>query len=224
MRMGRAGVLLMKSRAAWAASGACCGFRRFPSGISESPIKTSYDCKAAGLGCGNVFGPGCVERNTARTVQVLRSGGGQQQRASRMRTMGFFTGDWTAILGAFLFAVAARAQAPPGPLVPQPGVTVQRAPAGSTIKLRSVLVNTPVTVRDASGEMVHTLEAKDFRLTDNGVGKKITHFDLGGDPISLVVVVETSSRIDALMPQIRKTGILLTQAVTGPRGGPAIVG
>ena len=141
-----------------------------------------------------------------------------------MRTMGFFTGDWTAILGALLFAVAARAQAPPGPLVPQPGVTVQRAPAGSTIKLRSVLVNTPVTVRDASGEMVHTLEAKDFRLTDNGVEQKITHFDLGGDPISLVVVVETSSRIDALMPQIRKTGILLTQAVTGPTGETAIVG
>lgn len=128
------------------------------------------------------------------------------------------------MLGALLFAVAGRAQAPPGPITPQPGAPVQRAPAASTIKLRSILVNTPVTVRDASGEMVHTLEAKDFRLTDNGVEQKITHFDLGGDPISLVVVVETSSRIDSLMPQIRKTGILLTQAVAGPTGDTAIVG
>jgi VWFA-related protein len=103
-------------------------------------------------------------------------------------------------------------------------VTVQIAPTASTIKLRSILVNTPVTVRDASGEMVHTLEAKDFRITDNGVEQTITHFDLGGDPISLVVVVETSSRIDPLMPQIRKTGILLTQAVAGPTGETAIVG
>ena len=130
----------------------------------------------------------------------------------------------TAILGALLFAVPGRGQAPAGPITPQPGVTVQIAPTAPTIKLRSFLVNTPVTVRDASGEMVHTLEAKDFRITDNGVEQNITHFDLGGDPISLVVVVETSSRIDSLMPQIRKTGILLTQAVAGPTGETAIVG
>jgi VWFA-related protein len=38
------------------------------------------------------------------------------------------------------------------------------------------------------------------------------------------VVVETSSRIEALMPELRKTGILLTQAVAGPTGEIAIVG
>jgi len=138
--------------------------------------------------------------------------------------MKILTSGSTAILGALLFAVPGRGQAPAGPITPQPGVTVQIAPTAPTIKLRSILVNTPVTVRDASGEMVHTLEAKDFRITDNGVEQKITHFDLGGDPISLVVVVETSSRIDSLMPQIRKTGILLTQAVAGPTGETAIVG
>jgi VWFA-related protein len=129
-----------------------------------------------------------------------------------------------AILGALLFATGAYGQAPEGPITPPPGGVIQTAPAATTIKLRSILVNTPVTVRDTSGEMVHTLEAKDFRITDNGVEQKITYFDLGGDPISLVVVVETSSRIEPLMPQIRKTGILLTQAVTGPTGETAIVG
>jgi VWFA-related protein len=129
-----------------------------------------------------------------------------------------------AILGAVLFATGAYGQAPEGPITPQPGAVIQKAPTATTIKLRSILVNTPVTVRDTSGEMVHTLEAKDFRITDNGVEQKITHFDLGGDPVSLAVVVETSSRIEPLMPQIRKTGILLTQAVTGPTGETAIVG
>ena len=129
-----------------------------------------------------------------------------------------------AVLGPLALATSVYGQAPAGPITPQPGVMVQIAPAASTIKLRSILVNTPVTVRDASGEMVHTLEAKDFRITDNGVQQTITHFDLGGDPVSLVVVVETSSRIDPLMPQIRKTGILLTQAVAGPTGETAIVG
>ena len=96
--------------------------------------------------------------------------------------MKILTSGSTAILGALLFAVPGRGQAPAGPITPQPGVTVQIAPTAPTIKLRSILVNTPVTVRDASGEMVHTLEAKDFRVTDNGVEQKITHFDLGGDP------------------------------------------
>src|ERR1700731_362291 len=84
------------------------------------------------------------------------------------------------------------AQAPDGPMIPQPGVPIQAAP--TAIKVRTVLVNTPVTVRNEKGEMVHDLEESDFRITDNGAPQKITHFNLGGDPISLVVVVEPSSR------------------------------
>ena len=132
------------------------------------------------------------------------------------------TKSWV-ILGTLLFATGAYAQAPEGPMTPPPGVVIQKAPPEKTFKVRSILVNTPVTVRDASGQMVHTLEASDFRITDNGVEQKITHFGLGGYPISLVVLVETSSRVEALMPEIRKTGILLTQAVTGPTGETAIV-
>ncbi len=120
-----------------------------------------------------------------------------------------------ALRGAF-------AQAPAGPITPQPDVTIQKAPAA--IKVRTVLVNTPVTVRNERGEMVHDLEETDFRITDNGVPQKITHFDLGGDPISLVVVVETSSRIASSLPHIRKAGILISQVVTGPTGEGAVVG
>lgn len=114
--------------------------------------------------------------------------------------------------GIALAAGPAHGQAPEGPIVPQPGVEVQQAPPGKTIKLHSVLVNTPVTVRDTKGEMVHNLEAKDFHVTDNGVEQKISHFDLGSEPLSIVVVVETSARISAILPEIRKTGTLLTQA------------
>ena len=115
------------------------------------------------------------------------------------------------------------AQAPTGPLPPRPGVAVQQAPK-SEIKVQVALVTTPVTVRDTRGEMVHNLEAKDFRVTDNGTAQKISHFDLGGDPISLVILVETSSRVEPLMPEIRKTGILFTQTVMGPTGEAAVVG
>ena len=130
------------------------------------------------------------------------------------------------LIGLVFLAVPVRAQAPPGPVAPLPGTPIQQAPAGSQAKLvvRVSLVNTPVTVRDAKGQMVTSLDAKDFQITDNGVAQRITHFDLGGDPLSVVVLFETSSRLDPLLPELRKTGILLTQTVLGPSGEAAIVG
>lgn len=121
-----------------------------------------------------------------------------------------------------LAPTCAGAQAPAGPITPDPTAPKETAPA--TIKVRTVLVNTPVTVRNGKGEMVHDLEESDFRITDNGVPQKVTHFNLGGDPISLAVVVEKSSRIASALPQIRKAGILISQVVTGPTGEAAVVG
>jgi len=125
-----------------------------------------------------------------------------------------------------LAGAAARAQAPVGPLPPKPGVEVQQPPKDTQakVKVQVTLVNTPVTVRDGRGEMVHNLEARDFKVTDNGVAQQISHFDLGGDPISMVILIETSSRIEVLLPEIRKTGILFTQTVMGPTGEAAVVG
>ncbi|HEV3374179.1 MAG TPA: VWA domain-containing protein [Candidatus Acidoferrum sp.] len=130
---------------------------------------------------------------------------------------------WMLFVSALLGAPLA-AQSPEGPIAPVPGVQVQQAPPQAKLVVRVSLVNTPVTVRDAKGEMVDNLEVKDFRITDNGVEQKISHFDLGGDPISLAVLLETSSRIDPLLPELRKTGILMTQTVMGPTGEAAIVG
>jgi VWFA-related protein len=128
-----------------------------------------------------------------------------------------------------LLAVAdapARAQAPSGPIPPKPGVEVQLPPKDTQakVKVQVALVNTPVTVRDGRGDMVHNLEAHDFQITDNDIAQQITHFDLGGDPISMVVLLETSSRIAPLLPEMRKTGILFTQTVMGPTGEAAVVG
>jgi VWFA-related protein len=122
--------------------------------------------------------------------------------------------------------ISARAQAPSGPLPPKPGVTVQQPPRDTQpkVKVQVALVNTPVTVRDTRGEMVNNLEAQDFQITDNGVAQQISHFDLGGDPISAVILIETSSRIAPLFPEMRKTGILFTQTVVGPSGEAAVVG
>ena len=127
------------------------------------------------------------------------------------------------LLALLLAAMRLAAQAPTGPLPPKPGMPVQQPPKNE-IKVQVTLVTTPVTVRDSRGEMVHNLEEKDFRVADQGVAQKISHFDLGGDPISLVILFETSSRIEPLAPEIRKTGILFTQIVMGAAGEAAVVG
>jgi len=131
----------------------------------------------------------------------------------------------TLLLLLALPVVFAWGQSPSGPLPPKPGVEVQLPPkdAQAKVKVRVALVNTPVTVRDGRGDMVHNLEARDFQITDNGVAQQISHFDLGGDPLSMVILLQTSSRIEPLLPQVRKTGILFTQTVMGPTGEAAVV-
>lgn len=132
----------------------------------------------------------------------------------------------TAGFSALSFAASAFAQAPEGPMTPRPGTHVQQTPPEVLAKLtaRVTLVTTPVTVRDSAGAMIHSLDPQDFRVTDNGVPQKITHFELGGDPLSIVVVLETSSRVEPMLPQLRKLGILFTEQVMGPNAEAAVIG
>ena len=111
-------------------------------------------------------------------------------------------------------------------MVPRPDVPIQQAPRRSetTIKSKVVLVNAPVTVRDSKDQIVTSLAAADFRLTDHGVPQTISHFDVGTDPLSLVVLIETSSRVAPLLPAVQKSGILITETILGANGEAAIVG
>jgi len=72
--------------------------------------------------------------------------------------------------------------------------------------------------------MIHSLDQQDFVITDNDIPQKIIHFEVGGDPLSIVVAVETSTRIDPLLPQLRKLGILFTEQVLGPEAEAAVIG
>ena len=62
----------------------------------------------------------------------------------------------------------------------------------TTITTRSTLVVVPALVRTRSGEMVYTLTADKFTLTDNGVEQKLNlDEDSGSQPLALVVLVQT---------------------------------
>lgn len=131
-------------------------------------------------------------------------------------------------LAALAFAPPALSQeAPAGPMHPKPGVEAQKPPATpkeQTIKVRTNEVTAPVSVQDAAGEMILNLTKNDFHVFDNDTEQKIDHFDLGGDELSVVLVAETSSHIEPMLPAVRKTGIIFTQTVMAKSAEAAIIG
>jgi VWFA-related protein len=86
------------------------------------------------------------------------------------------------------------------------------------------MVNAPAVVHDSRGDLMLNLTEKDFRVFDNSVEQRIDGFEMGGAPLSVAIVMETSSRIEALLPEVRRTGILFTQTVLGESGDATVIG
>lgn len=125
-----------------------------------------------------------------------------------------------------VLCAAAFAQAGAGPLPPAAGAPIQQNPQNpsSTIRVPVRLVTAPAVVRDGKGQLVVDLLQTDFKLFDNGVQQTVNHFDVGGDPISAVLLVQTSSRIAPILPAITKSGIVFTESVLGANGIGAVIG
>ncbi len=83
------------------------------------------------------------------------------------------------------------------------------------------LVIAPTTVTDPAGNLVEGLDLKDFQLTDNGT-KQVILEDLTFQPISLVVVVQSSDKSGWALAKVRRLGSMIELLVLG-RGGQAAV-
>ncbi len=114
-------------------------------------------------------------------------------------------------------------QAPTAPAIYDPVTMVPQSQEGK-IRSRVLLVNVPATVTNAKDEFVSNLDAKDFQVTDNGVPQKIADLDFGHTSLSMVLLVETSSRIKPLLSDMRKTGVLFADALMGPNDEAAALG
>jgi VWFA-related protein len=129
---------------------------------------------------------------------------------------------------ALLAAPAWCQEAPAGPIHPRPDAPPEKMPAAEfekrAIRSRVNEVIAPVAVLDPKGQMILSLTKDNFHIYDNGVEQKIDHFDLGGDSLSIVFVVETSSHIEPMFPAVKHTGIVFAQAVMGMTAEVAIVG
>ena len=65
-----------------------------------------------------------------------------------------------------------------------------------TLRVKVDLQPVDVQVKDAQGNDVLGLSAKDFTLLENGKPQKIAFFDAGNSPVSLAVLVDSSSSVN----------------------------
>jgi len=108
----------------------------------------------------------------------------------------------------------------------EPGQSSHRDEAGQdfSFAVDIQVVTLPVTVTDANGNFVTDLDVNDFTILDNGTPQKIESFELSLEPLSIVVLVETSTRVASLLPEVRDMGILFTQLIMGELGEAAVIG
>ena len=128
----------------------------------------------------------------------------------------------------------------PGPWMPRPAVAQESivedfeepAPGDSPIltvedqpTFRSTVdvVTVPVTVRGPKGEYVTALEKFDFKVFDNGKEQTIESFEVSFLPISMVICIQSSARVEKILPDVKKTAVLFTDMVLGEFGEAAIM-
>lgn len=84
-------------------------------------------------------------------------------------------------------------------------------------------VTVPLTVRGPKGVYIHDMIKEDFAIYDNDVQQEIVGFDVSFLPISMVVCVQTSDRVEGILGDIRKTAYLFTELVLGEFGEAAVL-
>jgi len=85
------------------------------------------------------------------------------------------------------------------------------------------VVTVPVTITDRKGVYVNGLEAFDFRIYDNQKPQVIDSFEVAFLPISMVICVQSSSRVEGILPEVQKTAILFTEMVLGEFGQASLI-
>jgi VWFA-related protein len=99
------------------------------------------------------------------------------------------------------------------------------APPISTLTARSTLVLVPALVRNKARQLVFTLKADDFVLTDDGVPQKLTlEQDTGGEPLALTVVLEGGGAGADELDKYRALTSMLGAVVGGVPHKIAVVG
>lgn len=123
---------------------------------------------------------------------------------------------------ALAFSLAAAGVSPACAQTPL-SAAPQSAPPKNQIRVVTNEVVAAVTVTDPNGEFDLDLLPSDFHVFDDGVEQRIDHWDLGGDPLAVVLVLQTSDRAQSMIPAIHSLGTIFTETVMALHGEAAVV-
>ncbi len=96
------------------------------------------------------------------------------------------------------------------------------APEKPLISVRTEQVVAPVTVQDKDGSIVNGLEPGRFHLFDNNKAQDI-RVDVAFQPLSMVIAIQASDRVDAVLGQVRRVGSLFEPLVIGEQGEASVI-
>jgi VWFA-related protein len=124
-----------------------------------------------------------------------------------------------------LSAIRATAQSPNQlPATSQATESAQSPPnAQNKMRVQTNEVVAAVTVLNKHGDLVLNLGQSDFHVFDKGVEQTIDHWDLGGDPLAVALVIETSSHIQMMAPVIHGMDSIFTETVMALNGEAAVI-
>jgi VWFA-related protein len=101
-------------------------------------------------------------------------------------------------------------------LATQMRLAVCQVSSAPELSRQTTLVVVPALVRDKARKLVFTLKADDFLLTDDGVPQKLTlEQDTGGEPLALVIVIETGGAGAREFDKLGGLALLLDTVVGG---------
>jgi VWFA-related protein len=93
-----------------------------------------------------------------------------------------------------------------------------------SLRTQSTVVLVPALVRDGKGELVFSLTADDFRLTDDGIEQPLRlDEDTGSEPLALVVAVETGGAGREKVDSYRNLTAVIGAVVGGVQHRIAVV-
>ena len=125
--------------------------------------------------------------------------------------------------GMCAFCVDAQDSGQPGSAPAETESAQNPATAQNKIRVQTNEVVAAVSVFDKRGDLVLDLAQSDFHVFDNGVEQSIDHWDLGGDPLAVALVLETSSHIRMMAPVIHGMGSIFTETVMAMNGEAAVI-
>ena len=99
-----------------------------------------------------------------------------------------------------------------------------QAPSTPALRTQTNVVLVPALVSNAKGELVFTLKAADFRVTDDGIEQQLTlDEDTGSEPLALVVAVQSGGVGRAKLDSYRDLTAVIEAVVGGVPHRVAVV-